>query len=64
LIIVQPQPPSPELLAQNTVLFAKVVNDLQLAVIHPPGNRDQNEPKWVQDSAHLVCSLSPVPVIP
>jgi hypothetical protein len=63
LVIVQPQPPLTELLAQNTVLFAKAVNDLQLALIHPTGNGDQNEPKWVQDTGHLVRPLSPLPVV-
>jgi hypothetical protein len=42
LVIVQPQPPLTELFAQNTILFAKAVNDLQLALIHPTGNGDQD----------------------
>jgi hypothetical protein len=32
-----------ELLAENPVLFAKVINDLQLALVHPPGDGDQHE---------------------
>jgi chemotaxis response regulator CheB len=34
------QSPIAELLAKLTVLLAKVVNDLQLALIHPSGNGD------------------------
>jgi hypothetical protein len=40
VVIVQLQPPLTELFAQNTVLFAKAVNDLQLALIHPTGHGD------------------------
>src|SRR6059058_4115310 len=43
----------------NAVLFAKVVNDLQLALVHPPGYGDQHEPERIQGSRHLVSSLSP-----
>jgi hypothetical protein len=40
-IVVQPEPPIAELLAKNPILFAKVVNDVQLTLIHPSGDRDQ-----------------------
>jgi hypothetical protein len=47
-----------ELLAENPVLFAKVINDVRLALVHPPGDGDQHEPERIQDSWHLVSSLS------
>ena len=47
-----------ELLAENPVLLAKVINDLQLVLVHPPGDRDQHEPERIQNSWHLVSSLS------
>jgi hypothetical protein len=36
--------PATELLAKNPVLLAKVVANLQLALIHPSGNGDQHKP--------------------
>jgi len=61
LVIVQAQPPLIELFPYNPILFAKALNDLHPALIHPTGNGDQNEPKWIQDGAHLVRPLSPLP---
>jgi hypothetical protein len=37
LIVVQPEPPITESLAKNPILFAKVVNDVQLTLVHPSG---------------------------
>src|SRR5450759_4087184 len=45
LVIVEPQPTAIELLAKHPVLLAKVVNDLLLALIHPPGNGDHHKPE-------------------
>ena len=39
-----------ELLAKHAVLLAKVVNDLQLALVHPSGNGDQQKAEWVENS--------------
>jgi hypothetical protein len=47
-----------ELLAENPVLLAKLMHDLQLVLVHPAGDRDQHEPEWVQNSWHVVSSLS------
>ena len=33
-----------KLAPQNPVLLAKVVNELRLALVHPPGDGDQHEP--------------------
>ena len=38
-----------ELLAKHAVLLAKVVNDLQLALVHPSGNGDQQKTEWVEN---------------
>ena len=35
------------------VLLTKVINDLPLALVHPPSDGDQHEPEWIQDSRHL-----------
>jgi hypothetical protein len=53
LIVIEAQSPSTELLAQNPVFLAKVVNDLQLALIHPSGNGDHHKPEWVENSLDL-----------
>jgi hypothetical protein len=50
-----------ELLAKNPVLLAKVVNDLQLALVHPAGNGDQHKPEWIEISQGFQSSLSRVP---
>jgi hypothetical protein len=39
-----------EWLAKNPVLLAKVVDHPQLALVHPPGDGDQYESKWIQES--------------
>jgi hypothetical protein len=33
---------------------------LKLALVHPPGEGDQHEPEWIQDSWHSFRSLSPL----
>ena len=58
LVIVEPHSPSAELLANNPVLLARVIDDLQLTSVHPPADGDQHEPEWTQDSRHLVSSFS------
>jgi hypothetical protein len=35
-----------QLLAENPVLLAKVINDQLLAKVHPTGDSNQHEPKW------------------
>ena len=60
LIIVQAEPPSAKLFAKNPVLLPKVVNDLQLALIHPPGNGDQQKVEWFENWLGLQSSLSRV----
>ena len=46
-----------ELLAKNPVLLAKIIDDLQLALVHPPGDGDHHEPERIQDSRHIVRSI-------
>src|SRR6516225_7758969 len=57
--MVEPQAPRAELLAQNPVLLPQIVNDLELALVHTPGDGDQDEPERVEDSRHVVAPLSP-----
>jgi hypothetical protein len=40
LIVGEPHSSPAQLLAQNSVLLAEVVNHLQLALVHPPGDGD------------------------
>ena len=46
LMVIEAQSPIAELLAKDPGLLAKVVNDLQLALVHPPGNGDQQKAEW------------------
>jgi hypothetical protein len=47
LVIVEPQSSSAELLSQNAILLVKVVNDLQVALVHPPGDGNQHKPEGI-----------------
>src|SRR5215467_10306527 len=58
LIVIQAQSPAAELLSKNAILLAKVINDLQLVLVHPAGDRDQQESEWVKDSLGLQSPLS------
>src|SRR5215469_7152164 len=55
---LKPHPPTAELLRKNAVLLTKVINDLQLALVHPAGDGDQQEMEWVKDSLGLQSPLS------
>ena len=46
------------MLSQNTIFFAKIVDDLQLTLVHPAGDGDQHEPKRIQDLSASGSSLS------
>src|ERR1019366_6166303 len=61
LIVIEAHSPATELLAKNPVLLAKVVNDQQLALVHPPGGGDQHEPEWVENALRIQSSLSRLP---
>src|SRR5215467_10823913 len=58
LIVIQAQSPAAELLSKNSILLAKVINDLQLVLVHPAGDGDQQESEWVKDSLGLQSPLS------
>jgi hypothetical protein len=47
LIVTQSKSLVAELLAKNAILFPHAVNHLQLALVHPAGDGDQQEPEWV-----------------
>jgi hypothetical protein len=58
LIVIEAHSPAAELLSKNAILLAKVINDLQLALIHPAGDSDQQESEWVKDFLGLQSPLS------
>jgi hypothetical protein len=49
------------LLPQHAILLTEIIDHLQLALVHPAGNRDREEPERVQNSWHVVESLLPAP---
>src|ERR1035437_544155 len=53
LVVIEAHSPATELLPKNPILLPKVVNDQQLALVHPPGNGDQREPEWVEESLRI-----------
>src|SRR5215472_12761631 len=58
LIVIEAHSPATELFSQHPVLLAKIFNDLQLAVVHPPGDGDQHKSEWVEHSLRIQNPLS------
>jgi len=58
LIVVEPNASPSELLAKNAVFLTKVFDYQQLTLVHPAGDSNHDESEWIQDSRHLVTSLS------
>ena len=51
LSVGEPQPSGPELFPQHAVLLLEIVDDIALLLVHPTGERDENEPQreaWCQ----------------
>src|SRR6516225_7480384 len=61
LIVVEAHSPVTELFSKHPILLAKVVNDLQLAVVQPPGNSDQHKRERVDPSLRIQNPLSRPP---
>jgi hypothetical protein len=55
LVITEPKPSSAHLLTQNAILLSKIIDDLQLTLIHPAGNRDHQEPERIQRRKHRIA---------
>ena len=58
-IIAQTKPSPAQLLAQDAILCAKVIHDLQLLLIHPAGDGDQQETETDPEASTWDCPLSP-----
>jgi Lrp/AsnC family leucine-responsive transcriptional regulator len=58
LIVIEAHSPVTELFAKHPILLAKIFNDLQLAVVHPPRDGDQQRLEWVEHSLRIQNSLS------
>src|SRR5215831_5042699 len=61
LIVIEAHSLATELLAKHPILLAQIFNDLQLPVVHPPGDGDQQKPEWVEHSLHNQSPLSRPP---
>src|SRR5215469_4669636 len=61
LIVIEAHSPITELFSKHTILLAKILNDPQLAVVHPPGDGDQQKPEWVEHSLRIQNPLSRAP---
>src|SRR6516225_8676276 len=59
LIVIEAHSPVTELFSKHPILLAKILNDLQLALVHPPGDGDQQKPEWVEHSLCIQNLLSP-----
>src|SRR5215467_9374420 len=58
LIVIEAHSLATELFAKHPILLAKIFNDLQLAVVHPPGDGHQQKPEWVEHSLRNQNPLS------
>jgi hypothetical protein len=61
LIVIEANSPATELFSKNPILLMQLVNNQQLTLVHPPGNGDQHEPEWVEDSLRIQNPLSRPP---
>src|SRR5215468_11821413 len=61
LIVIETHSPITELFSQHPILLAKIFNDQQLAVVHPPGDGDQQKLEWVEHSLRIQNPLSRPP---
>jgi hypothetical protein len=53
LIVIQAHSPATKLFSKHPILLAKIFNDLQLPVVHPPGDGDQQKPERVEYSLRI-----------
>jgi hypothetical protein len=61
LIVIEAHSPATELFSKHPILLAKIFNDLQLAVVHPPGDGDQQKTEWAEHSLRIQNPLSRPP---
>src|SRR5215831_8366717 len=61
LLAIEAHSPATELFSKHPILLAKIFNDLQLAVVHPPGDGDQQKSEWVEHSLRIQDPLSRPP---
>src|SRR5215471_16301743 len=61
LIVIEAHSPATELFAKHPILLAKIFNDLHLAVVHPPGDGNQQKSEWVEHSLRIQDPLSRPP---
>src|SRR6516165_4454612 len=61
LTVIEAHSPATELFSKHPILLAKIFNDLQLAVVHPRGDGDQQKPEWVEHSLRIQNPLSRPP---
>ena len=54
LRVGESQPSGPELFAEDAVLLLEIVDDVALLLVHPTGERDENEPQRVGQRRHTV----------
>ena len=52
LVVREPQTSGPELFPQDAVLFLEIVDDIALLLVHPTGERDQDEPQRMRQRGH------------
>jgi hypothetical protein len=53
LIVIEAHSAATELFSKHPILLPKIFNDLQLAVVHPPGEGDQQKSEWVEHSLRI-----------
>jgi hypothetical protein len=54
LRVGEPDTSGPELFPHHPVFFLKIIDDVALLLVHPTGERDENEPQRVRQRGHRV----------
>src|SRR5262249_16828725 len=57
LIIVETHAAVADLLSKDPILLDQILDELLLMLVHPAGQRDNDERKWIKERAHR-CTLS------
>jgi len=58
LIIIEPQATFSELLAQYSVLFTQILDNILLPLIHPTGQHDHHKLKGIEGFFHRLVIVS------
>jgi len=63
LVVGEAKMPTADLRAKDPVFLAQILDGVLLALIHPPGDRNQQKPERIRRLQHRFSSLSFLPKV-